>query len=167
MNRECNAPPSASSPSSADQRQRARRVGRACPPAPVPLRPPASRPEARVTTWASCTSSPVGWMAMIGARFNSTTTGASADLIGSATSTGISTAREQDRSVGDLGELNRSAPSDRQTLRPSSCPDRTMPAALPAGRPVVRGRSSRFCRSLSGDSSESPEWSRRSQSRPH
>ena len=40
-----------------------------------------------VTTSASCTSSPVGWIAMIGARFSSTTTGASADLIGSATST--------------------------------------------------------------------------------
>src|SRR5689334_19056021 len=45
-----------------------------------------------VTATASCTSSPVGLMAIIGARFSSTTTGASAVLIGSATSTGSSTA---------------------------------------------------------------------------
>src|SRR5579864_9131714 len=45
-----------------------------------------------VTTSANRTSSPVGLMAMIGASFNCTTTGSSTDLIGSATSRGISTA---------------------------------------------------------------------------
>jgi len=43
-----------------------------------------------VTTWAISTSSPVGWMALIGACLSCTTTGASGVLIGSATSTGIS-----------------------------------------------------------------------------
>ena len=43
-----------------------------------------------VTTWAISTSSPVGWMALIGACLSCTTTGASDVLIGSATSTGIS-----------------------------------------------------------------------------
>src|SRR5690348_13755067 len=43
-----------------------------------------------VTTSATCTSSPVGLMAMMGARLSSTTMGASADLIGSAISRGIS-----------------------------------------------------------------------------
>src|ERR1035437_1563103 len=44
-----------------------------------------------VTTSASCTSSPVGLTAMIGALLNCATIGASTDLIGSATSRGSST----------------------------------------------------------------------------
>src|ERR1700693_3126195 len=44
-----------------------------------------------VTTSATCTASPVGWMAMIGACFNCTTTGSSAVTMGAATSKGIST----------------------------------------------------------------------------
>ena len=44
-----------------------------------------------VTTSASCASSPVGLMAIIGARLSSITIGSTADLIGSATSRGSST----------------------------------------------------------------------------
>src|ERR1039458_1596143 len=43
-----------------------------------------------VTTSASCTSSPVGLAAMIGAALNWATTGWSVDLMGSATSRGSS-----------------------------------------------------------------------------
>src|SRR5579863_3179744 len=43
-----------------------------------------------VTTTASSTCSPVGWIAMIGACFNCTTTGWSTVVIGAATSTGSS-----------------------------------------------------------------------------
>ena len=42
------------------------------------------------TTWGKSTSSPVGWIAMTGARFSSNSTGSAAALIGTATLAGIS-----------------------------------------------------------------------------